>query len=34
MMLIMRQMVLFESGTSAVKPSDKGRVLEPEAIGI
>lgn len=34
MMLIMRQMVLFESGTSAVEPPDKDLALMPKARGI
>lgn len=34
MMLIVRQMVLFESGTSAVEPSDKDQALMPKARGI
>lgn len=34
MMLITRQMVLYESGTSAVEPSDKGQAWMPRATGI
>lgn len=34
MMRIMRQMVLFESGTSAVEPPGKDQVLIPKARGI